>query len=248
MCSLYISQKQAVQHSLRLDVKDVCVLNCSMSWAMSMEEPRRLRRKNSSQRKREYPSKLMGTMPDCEWVAGLLGMSKKLVCLVGWFLIGIWLSTDLASAAMHVPRGCTQNVFLTISGKIGKMTNSARNAYEMSEHEFLELPSSSVTTSTPWTPTSDFVGPLLGKVLSEVEAKGAKLRLIALDNFSVEVDAGYLEKYGTILAASKNNARLTVRDFGPIFVMYPRDSFKKELDTPAAASYLVWQLCGIEVE
>ncbi|MGY5802426.1 hypothetical protein ACXHMN_13950 [Rhizobium sp. LEGMi12c] len=175
-------------------------------------------------------------------------MSKKLVRIVGLLLTGIWLSTDWASAAVHVPKGCRRDVFLTISGKIAKTTDSANSAYEMSEYEFLALPASTVTTSTSWTPKSDFAGPLLSKVLSNVDAKGTKLRLIALDNFSVKVDAGYLEKYGTILAVSMNGVRLTIRDFGPIFIMYPRDSFKQELDTPAAASYLVWQLCGIEVE
>ena len=163
-------------------------------------------------------------------------------------VIGLWLGTGLANAGLHIPKGCTQNVFLTISGKIGKTMDVAGNAYEMSEREFLGLPRSNVTTSTAWTPTSEFAGPLLSKVLSEVDAKGTKLRLIALDNFSVEVDANYLKKYGTILAVSKNGVRLTIRDFGPVFVMFPRDSFKEELDTPAAASYLVWQLCGIEVE
>ncbi|WP_168880018.1 oxidoreductase [Rhizobium sp. P28RR-XV] len=175
-------------------------------------------------------------------------MSGKMVRAFALIVIGLWSSTGLANAAMRIPNGCTPGVFLTISGKIGKTTNSAANAYEMSEREFLGLPQSTVTTSTAWTPNSDFAGPLLSKVLSEVDAKGTKLRLIALDNFSVEVDADYLEKYGTILAVSKNGVRLTIRDFGPVFVMFPRDSFKEQLDTPAAASYLVWQLCGIEVE
>lgn len=175
-------------------------------------------------------------------------MSRKMVRVFALFIIGIWLNTGLANAGPHIPKGCRQNVFLTISGKIGKTTDVADNAYEMSEREFLGLPQSTVTTSTAWTPKSDFVGPLLSKVLSEVDAKGIKLRLVALDNFSVEVDADYLEKYGTILAVSKNGIRLTIRDFGPVFVMFPRDSFKKQLDTPAATSYLVWQLCGIEVE
>ena len=175
-------------------------------------------------------------------------MSGKMVRAFLSIAIGLWLSTGLANAGMHIPKGCRQNIFLTVSGKIGKATDSAGNAYEMSEREFLGLPRSTVTTSTAWTLKSDFAGPLLSKVLSTVDAKGAKLRLIAFDNFSVEVDAGYLEKYGTILAVSKNEVRLTIRDFGPVFVMFPRDSFKEELDTPAAASYLVWQLCGIEVE
>ena len=187
-------------------------------------------------------------MPDYKTVVGLMNMSKKLVRALGFLLVGICLSTDLANAAAHIPKACRRDVFVTISGKIGRTTNSANNAYEMSEREFLALPTSTVTTSTQWTPKSDFAGPLLSKVLDEADAKGKKLRLVALDDFSVEVDADYLEKYGTILATSKDGVRLTIRDFGPIFVMYPRDSFREELDTPAATSYLVWQLCGIEVE
>ncbi len=175
-------------------------------------------------------------------------MSRKMVRAFALMVIGLLLSTGPANAGLHIPKGCRQNAFLTISGKIGKTMDLAGNAYEMSEREFLGLPQSMVTTSTAWTPKSDFAGPLLSNILSEVDAKGTKLRLIALDNFSVEVDADYLEKYGTILAVSKNGVRLTIRDFGPIFVMFPRDSFKEQLDTPAAASYLVWQLCGIQVE
>ncbi|UWU23043.1 hypothetical protein N2601_08885 [Rhizobium sp. CB3060] len=175
-------------------------------------------------------------------------MFKSRMLALGLPLVSIFFNGVVADAATRIPNGCRQNVFLTISGNIGKTTNGAKNAYEMSEREFLALPTSTVTTSTPWTPRSDFVGPLLSRVLGEVDAKGKKLRLVALDDFSVKVDADYLEKYGTILATSKSGIRLTIRDFGPVFVMYPRDSFKNELDTPAAASYLVWQLCGIEVE
>lgn len=174
----------------------------------------------------------------------LKGMRFSLVGL----MIGAFLGADAAHAAMGLPNGCKKDVFLTISGKIERKTNSTDGSYEMSEREFLALPTSTVTTSTPWTPKSDFVGPLLAKVLQGVGARSNKLRFVALDDFSVEVDGDYLTKYGTILAASKDGVRLTVRDFGPIFVMYPRDSFKKELDTPFAASHMVWQLCGIEVE
>ena len=187
-------------------------------------------------------------MPDYKTVVGSMSMSKKLVRAFGFLLVGIWLNTDLANAAVHIPKACRRDAFLTISGNIGRTTGGANNTYEISEHEFLALPTSTVTTSTQWTLKSDFVGPLLSRVLDEADAKGKKLRLIALDDFSVEVDADYLEKYGTILATSKEGVRLTIRDFGPIFVMYPRDSFREELDTPAAAAYLVWQLCGIEVE
>ncbi|MFW8609975.1 hypothetical protein [Rhizobium beringeri] len=176
------------------------------------------------------------------------GVFKRTILSLILLVFSICLSTHLAYAATRMPNGCKKNVFLTISGQIGKMTNSADKTYEMSEREFLALATSTVTTSTPWTPKSDFVGPLLTNILHDVAAKGSKLRLVALDDFSVDVDGDYLGRYGTILASSRDGVRLTVRDFGPIFVMYQRDSFRKELDTHIGASYLVWQLCGIEVE
>lgn len=177
-----------------------------------------------------------------------MGIAKRTIASLIAVLFGAQLATATANATMLMPNGCKKDVFLTISGRIGKTTNKSDNSYQMSEEEFLALPVSTVTTSTPWTPKSDFVGPLLGKILEEVQAKGSKLRLVALDDFSAEVDSDNLGKYGTILATSKDGVRLTVRDFGPIFVMFPRDSFKKELDTPIGASQMVWQLCGIEVE
>ncbi|NTF65995.1 oxidoreductase [Rhizobium rhizogenes] len=175
-------------------------------------------------------------------------MLKRTTLSFMWVMISACLIADVTHAAIRLPNGCKPDVFLTITGKIDRITNSADSSYEMSEREFLALPTSTVTTSTPWTPKSDFVGPLLTKILQEVAAKGSRLRLVALDDFSVEVDGDFLGKYGTILASSKDGVRLTVRDFGPIFVMYPRDSFKQELDTPFGASHMVWQLCGIEVE
>lgn len=162
--------------------------------------------------------------------------------------VGLMLNIPGAGATALTPNGCKKGVFLTISGRIGKTTNNIDRTYELSEREFLALPTSTVTTSTPWTPKSEFVGPLLSDLLKVVAAKGNNIRLMALDDFSVEVDADYLSKFGTILATTKDGVRMTVRDFGPIFVMFPRDRFRTELDTPVGASNMVWQLCGIEVE
>jgi hypothetical protein len=92
-------------------------------------------------------------MPGCQVIAGSTGMFKKIILSLGLLLFSIWLSATVAHAAMHLPNGCKQDVFLTITGKIGRTTNGAQNAYEMSEREFLALPTSTVTTSTPWTPS-----------------------------------------------------------------------------------------------
>ena len=51
---------------------------------------------------------------------------------------------------------------LTVSGRIGRVNNEAAETFDFSEAEFLKLGTTSITTGTPWTPTSVFVGPRPG--------------------------------------------------------------------------------------
>ena len=80
----------------------------------------------------------------------LKGMRFSLVGL----MIGAFLGADAAHAAMGLPNGCKKDVFLTISGKIERKTNSTDGSYEMSEREFLALPTSTVTTTSTACPRS----------------------------------------------------------------------------------------------
>jgi len=72
--------------------------------------------------------------------------------------------------------------------------------------------------------------------------------LMALDNYSRDIDWKELDKYGVILAHSRNGTRLTRRDQGPLWSMYPRDDHPHELNTPIAASKYIWQVCRIDVQ
>ena len=54
---------------------------------------------------------------------------------------------------------------LTVSGRIGRVNNDVTDTFDFTESEFLKLGTASITTGTPWTPTSVFVGPLLIDVM-----------------------------------------------------------------------------------
>ena len=79
-----------------------------------------------------------------------------------------------------------------------------------------------------------FTGPLLSDVLKLVGANGSAVELHTLDDYTVTVPASDAQRYGAILAYSMNGKRLKVRDFGPLFLIYPRDAYPSELTGAAA--------------
>ena len=55
-----------------------------------------------------------------------------------------------------------------------------------------------------------------------------------------------VEKYPVILAYKKNGEFLSLRDLGPLWIMFPFDQYK-ELDVQPIYEIAVWQLSRIEI-
>lgn len=135
---------------------------------------------------------------------------------------------------------------LTISGCIGRINNRANHTYDFSEAAFLTLPRTSIRTSTSWTPTSVFVGPLLLTVMKEAGVTSGTLTVKTLDDLSVPIPWDDLGRYGVILAHSQDGKRLDEKRWGPLWTMYPRDQYPQELRGPIPESRFVWQVNRIE--
>ncbi|GAA4357596.1 molybdopterin-dependent oxidoreductase [Variovorax defluvii] len=136
---------------------------------------------------------------------------------------------------------------MIVNGHIGRFTDEKAKVYRFSEVDFMSLPQASIATSTPWTARSKFEGPLLFDVLKHVGAMGSRLDLMALDDYSVSIPVSDLKAFGPILAHTRDGKRMTSRDFGPLFVMYPRDQFPVKLNTLPALSKFIWQVRRITV-
>jgi hypothetical protein len=50
------------------------------------------------------------------------------------------------------------------------------------------------------------------------------------------------------LAYKMGGTMLKIRNFGPLFLVYPRDSGGKELNSPLYNSRLIWQITRIEIK
>lgn len=163
------------------------------------------------------------------------------VLLAVWFAVAM--PETAAAGTLPVPTG---PVVLTVTGRIAN-TNAGKTAeFDLAMLE--ALPGRTARVNTPWAEgVNDFQGPLTRAVLEAVGAEGAKLKVIALNDYSAEVPAEDFIKHDVILALKKNGAYLPVRNQGPIFVIYPFD-LNPALYNEVYFSRSVWQVKSIEVQ
>jgi len=146
------------------------------------------------------------------------------------------------AAALDAPTG---PVVLTINGALALANRDGRADFDMAMLE--RMPQRSIATETPWyTGTRTFNGPLLRDVLATAGAKGKALRLVALNDYRVEMPIDDPQRYDVIVARQLDGKPMGVREKGPLFVMYPFDS-QPQLRNAVYFSRCVWQLRSIEL-
>lgn len=159
-------------------------------------------------------------------------------------LFALALSAVAPSAApLEAPKG---PVVLTVTGEITQAGPDGKAVFDMAMLE--KLPGRVTTTVTPWTKgETKFEGPLAKAVLEAVGAKGKTLVVTALNDYSVEIPVEDFVKWPVILATKMDGARMSVREKGPIFVIYPFD-LDKSLYNEKYFSRSVWQVKSIVVK
>lgn len=103
------------------------------------------------------------------------------------------------------------------------------------------------TMETPWTKGKiAFSGPLLKSVLEAAGAEGKSLRVKAMNDYAAEVPMDDATKIDTILATRMDGETMSIRDKGPLFLIYPFD-VGSSLYNEKYFSRSVWQIKEIEV-
>ena len=150
--------------------------------------------------------------------------------------------SPLQAADLETPRG---EVVLTVSGQVAS-TNVAETArFDM---DMLHaMPRQSFTTTTIWTEgAQQFEGVPLKALLDAVGANGETLHMVALNDYAVDIPLEALADHAPIIAYRVNGKDISVRDKGPLWIVYPYDSdprYRSEL----IYSRSIWQLDRIEV-
>ena len=109
--------------------------------------------------------------------------------------------------------------------------------------ELKAMPQSEIRTANEFVDgVRSFRGPRVSYVLKVANASGGdSVRMIALNDYEVEIQVSEFDKYQPILALTMDGKELSVRDKGPIWVIYPMSDFS-ELRDPVFNSRLIWQL------
>ena len=107
---------------------------------------------------------------------------------------------------------------------------------------------SELSLSTPWTDgRQTFDGVLGEKVLDAVGASGTTIVARAINDYQVEIPLSDLRRYPVLFALKHNGNYMRVRNKGPIWIIYPRETYP-ELDTDLITDRWVWQLSEIIIQ
>ena len=166
-------------------------------------------------------------------------MTRRRCLLTGGAL---WLGVALPARALEPPSGA---VVLTVAGRVRNTNDGRRAQFDMAMLE--ALPQQNVFMRTPWyAQARRFTGPLLRDVLAAAGAQGTTLRLIALNDYKVDMPFDDAQRHDVILARLLDDKPMAVRDKGPLFVVYPFDA-RPELRSAVYYSRSAWQLRTIDV-
>lgn len=140
----------------------------------------------------------------------------------------------------------TGEVVLTVKGKIGNMNGDGVAQFDLTMLE--NLAGRKATMETPWTKGRvTFEGPLGKALLDAVGGGGKTMKIRALNDYTVEVPVADFLNHPVMLATKRDGAVMSVREHGPIFVIYPFDK-EPDLYNEKYFSRSVWQVSTIIIE
>lgn len=90
-------------------------------------------------------------------------------------------------------------------------------------------------------------GPLMRDLLTYFGATGQSVDMAALDGARIEIPVSDFHTYDAILATDVNGKRLSVRERGPAWLVYPLTD-NPELDNPVYEMRSLWQVKTITMK
>ena len=151
----------------------------------------------------------------------------------------------LIATSLHALEPAKNSVVLTVSGAITQ-TNSGSHA-ELDTEMLESIGTVTFETSTMWTEgVQTFTGVELSELLEALGAQGTTLRASAVNDYAVDIPAEDAVKGGPIVAFLRNGEKMSLRNKGPLWIVYPYDH-QPEYRTELIFSRSIWQLDRIEV-
>ncbi|MBD1204957.1 MAG: molybdopterin-dependent oxidoreductase [Rhodobacteraceae bacterium] len=149
---------------------------------------------------------------------------------------------EAAADPLPVPSG---DVVLTITGSIAETNADDVARFDLAMLQ--DLTATRIETTTIWTEGPQvFEGVSLIALIDALGAEGSVIAASALNDYTVEIPLSDAIPGGPILAYAQNGEPLSVRDKGPLWVVYPYDS-KPEYQSEVIYARSIWQVKRMEI-
>ncbi len=160
----------------------------------------------------------------------------------------VFTSLQTVATPLEKPTG---KVLLVIDGNITQ-SNSTRNNNPVALFDMAllkSLGSTTFKTSSPWTPLSEFTGVRLNTLLASVGVnfEDVTIRASAANDYWFDLSEIDFDKYPIMVAYEKNGKTLSVRELGPLWIVFPWDA-NPELLTEKNKASSVWQLLSLTIK
>lgn len=158
-------------------------------------------------------------------------------------IAAIFLSAS-AIAAEDLPAP-TGEVLLTVTGDIQAKNQGDTAVFDA---EMLKsLGEVTFETSTPWTEgVQSFTGVSLDRLMEELGVTEGSLKATAVNDYAIDIPVSDAVEGGPIVAYLQNGEPMSVREKGPLWLIYPYD-LKAEYQSEVTFSRSIWQLVRLDV-
>lgn len=151
------------------------------------------------------------------------------------------LAAAVLGVFLHVTGAAAEGVILTLQdSKSGQSTT-------FTDADLTALPQESFETETIWTEgVVTFSGPSLKSVIDHAGVAPGDVELYAINDYNVVLPIEKIEDGAPIVANRINGAPFSVRDKGPLWIVFPYDD-ESQYDTEEYFALSVWQLNRLNV-
>lgn len=156
-------------------------------------------------------------------------------------------SGNVANLAVVAILAATIHVGQALAGEetILTLTLPSGEAHSLSRLDLNNLQQTSFTTSTIWTDGEmRFSGVSLADLIEAYDITAQTVEAVALNNYAVTFPVEEALSANALLATQMNEKAMSVRDKGPVWIVFPFDS-DASLRSEVYYSRSIWQLVGL---
>lgn len=170
-------------------------------------------------------------------------MGSRFSCTITALLL--FAAASPLEVAASPAKSTSAPIVLEVSGRI---TPDIDGVFRFDRKMIEALGMKTLKTTTAWTTgVATFEGVLMRDLLEAVGADGDSLVATALNDYAITIPLDELRQYPVMLALKLDGAYLTIRDKGPLWIVYPRDQHA-HFQNPITDKRWIWQLSRVSIE